>query len=347
MRYDFYATGPHYAEHLAPIWQALDPEERGIFVAHRIAAPELRRQGVDHMVGRITGGSRRPCVVASWADARDARHRVVFLVEHGVGQTYGDRHPSNPGGTKREHVGLFLCPNRRVAELNKAAYPGALAIVVGSPKMDRWHGAAAKDGDPGNSSPVVAFSWHWQNPQAPESKWALEHYQNRLPAIIAELQAEGIEVLGHGHPRHRRFFERLWHRLGVEFVPRFDDVLARADLYVCDNSSTLYEFASTGRPVLALNAPWYRREVRHGLRFWSHVPGLQCDEPGDVVPMVHEALQDPPHAVKTRHRAVHAAYAFVDGGASVRAVEAMRVAAMDQFPEEAPERWRRAATSGV
>ena len=50
----------------------------------------------------------------------------------------------------------------------------------------------------------------------------------------------------------------------------FDEVMERSTLYICDNSSTLYEFASTGRPVVVLNAPWFRRDIEHGLRFWEH-----------------------------------------------------------------------------
>ena len=83
------------------------------------------------------------------------------------------------------------------------------------------------------------------------------------------LVSVGHHRLVQGSPRHRsrppeppREAIRFYEAHGIEYVPDFDDVLRRADVYACDNSSTLYEFASTGRPVVVLNAPWYR---------WKHI----------------------------------------------------------------------------
>jgi hypothetical protein len=106
-------------------------------------------------------------------------------------------------------------------------------------------------------------------------------------------------------------------------VPDFADVCRRADVYVCDNSSTLYEFASTGRPVVVLNSPQYRGTVNHGLRFWdaAHV-GLHAwpgDNLGDVV---ERALQDPPKAREDREDALDIVYAYRTGGAQ-RAADAI------------------------
>lgn len=109
------------------------------------------------------------------------------------------------------------------------------------------------------------------------------------------------------------WFRTFWPRLKVPFLLSFDEVLEQADLYVTDNSSTLMEFASTSRPVLVLNAPWYRRDVHHGLRFWDAIPGMQVDEPGDLLEGIKLALDDSPELQAARRYAVQYVYSDVDG----------------------------------
>jgi len=133
-------------------------------------------------------------------------------------------------------------------------------------------------------------------------------------------------VLGHGHPRLWSRIARRWQSLGVEPVRELAEVLERADVLVADNTSAMFEFASLGRPVVVLNAPWYRRDVEHGLRFWSHVPGVQVDHRGLLVPAVDEALRNPDATAAQRAAATRAAYAHTDGMAAARAAQAIREA---------------------
>jgi hypothetical protein len=63
-------------------------------------------------------------------------------------------------------------------------------------------------------------------------------------------------------------------------VASLREVQRRAAVYVCDNSSSMYEFAATGRPVVVLDLPegrikgiGYRRNINHGLRFWDALFG--------------------------------------------------------------------------
>lgn len=324
---DFAAAQRHYVDHLLPIWCALEPSERGEFYVARTVADHLEALGVTPTIG--IGGARWRqglVVVASYPDLKRTGGRPAALVEHGAGQDYGDQNPSNPGGTNRENVRLFLCPSESVAERNRRAYPDAAVAVVGCPKLDAWHNLEPSDARvpacKGSGHPVVAVAFHWDNTQAPESRWALPHYLEQLSTL-----ARRYSLIGHGHPRAWGHLQSIWRSLEVEPVAQFSEVLDRADLYVCDNSSTLYEFASTGRPVLCLNAPWYRRDVSHGLRFWDHPPGLQVDEPGELEAMVALALSDPPEAREIRARGVGHAYAFVDGRAAERSAQALRQAA--------------------
>ena len=122
---------------------------------------------------------------------------------------------------------------------------------------------------------MVAVSFHWQGYECPEWRNALPWYRSAIVALSKE-----VHVIGHAHPNQPREAIRFYEAHGIEYVPDFDDVLRRADVYACDNSSTLYEFASTGRPVVVLNAPWYRKEADHGLRFWDAANvGVNVEEP--------------------------------------------------------------------
>lgn len=136
--------------------------------------------------------------------------------------------------------------------------------------------------------------------------------------IIQRFRAQGWKVIGHGHPRDDHAKKR-WESMGVEWVATDDEVFRRASLLIADNTSLMYEFASLGRPVLALNAPWYRRDVEHGLRFWSHVPGMQIDTPERLWDLDLDAYVSSPEVEMLRERAAVEAYAHVDGHAAQRA----------------------------
>ena len=89
-----------------------------------------------------------------------------------------------------------------------------------------------------------------------------------------------------------------------------------------DNSSIGWEFLSLDRPVVWLNAPWYRRNVNYGLRFWDFADaGVQVEEPHDLRFAITEALMDTNRA--RRREAVADIYAYTDGRASERAARAI------------------------
>lgn len=329
---DFLATEPHYLDHLVPIWHELQPHERGRFYITRTMLQHADLRGIERArLGKIPPPDSGPLIVtAAHKDSRRVPLRRVALVEHGAGQTYmldtgePDRNPSNPGGTHRDNVSLFLCPNYDVAGRNRAAYPGAAVEVIGCPKLDRWHsdtwwGTTRWQEDP----PTVAVAFHWDNHQVPESRWAYPHYSR----VLAQIAEEWPGAIGHAHPRAIGRLVPALTKAGLQVAADFVDVLNEADVLVCDNSSVLYEFASTGRPVVVLNAPWYRREVSHGLRFWEAIPGLEVEEPGELGPAITLALEDPAGVAIMRQQAIERVYAYTDGQASRRAADALRAVA--------------------
>jgi hypothetical protein len=321
-----------FIDHLAPVWRALP--ERGRFLtdaalveyaasrgieAEAIDADALRRSSRPP-IARIEDGPQ--AFVASIGDTKVARrlgYRRFAFIEHGAGQAYNGvrgmaaRHPSYAGGGDREDVELFLVPNDYSADLWRAAYPAARVEVVGSPRLDDLPRRVAGPG------PVACVSFHWPAYVCPEAGTALGHYAKVLPELAAAFPGR---VIGHAHPKGDwpARMARLYRRWGIPFVADFDEVCRRADVYVCDNSSTIFEFAATGRPVVVLNSPEYRRNVHHGLRFWEAATvGLQVNEPADLIATVQDALQDAPEQQVARESALRLIYAQRAGSAATAA----------------------------
>jgi hypothetical protein len=235
--------------------------------------------------------------VASIGDTKIARrlgYRRFAFIEHGAGQAYvgqagpNGRNPSYAGGIDREDTELFLVPNEYSAQLWHAAYPDATVEIVGCPRLDTL---PARQLDPIAPGTTIAVSFHWPAYVCPESGTSVGTFG---PAL-ADL-AKRFHVIGHAHPKGDwpERMQRVYRKAGIEFVRDFDEVCRRADLYAVDNSSTLFEFAATGRPVVVLNGQDYRRNVHHGGRFWDWATvGLQVDDPARLGDTIEEALADP------------------------------------------------------
>lgn len=311
------ATRPHYARHVDSVWRHIHPSLRG-----------------EH-VDTITVGQTPPedvVMVGSYDDYLASRgHRCIY-VEHGAGQSYpGDGrsfglkgyHGVEPG----PRVVGYISPRAGVAESW-----GRPAFAAGCPALDDVVGR------PYPHAPCVAVTFHWDARRVcPEARSARDHYLPGLRGWIRVLRDQGFEVIGHWHPRQPTA-RHVWRHLDVEPVQSVDDVFERATVLVADNTSLLYEFAALDRPVLVLNAPWYRRTVHHGLRFWDHVPGWQIDTPDDLVhfDLAHYQSTDP--SARLRHDAVGYCYARIgDAGPAAAAwigqlVVGLEVPELDRDP---------------
>ncbi len=333
MAVDFVALAPHYIDHLAPVYEALSASERGCFHTSR----GLRAYATQRRVFARGCGNRRrlidklragrgPIVTAGYGDLRlaNASGRPQIFFNHGAGFRYSGDFPGYCGSSAgRDRVTLFLEPSETSAAWSRRACPGASAVAVGCPKLDAWH-VRAREGwiKPRGRVPTIAVSFHHDAGPVPEMRSAFPHYRESLGALAREMN-----VVGHAHPKWGSALRPLFDRFGIRYEPTFERVLEIADVYACDTSSTIYEFASTDRPVVLLNAPWYRRSWIHpgNPRFWEHADvGLQCDEPGDLVEVIRAALEDPEPVGARRREAVRAVYAAIDGTAAERAAEAIR-----------------------
>lgn len=301
---DAYASYAHLVDHLAPIWQALDDAQRGTFyVGARRLLAYCAAIGIDAVPGSPPPRPPDPVLVANHHDLDHlAPGRAGIFVEHGAGQHYADVpvHPSYSGGERRAKVQLFLALNGATAARDAKASPLAQVVVVGSPRLDAL-GSAPR---PRRERPVVALCWHWDCNLVPETRWAWPHYRRAAAALTAQ-----FTVLGHGHPRVWPRLERDYQALGIEPVASFAEVVRRADVVVVDNTSAGPEAAACGLPVVWANAPWYRRAVTHGGRFWTWPRGqVTCDEPDELAGAVVEALGDEHHVVRAREGMVDSIY---------------------------------------
>lgn len=313
-----YASESQFIDHLAPVWKALP--ERGLFIVPRTLRDWAVSRGITPSVDYPDATTREPVLVASYGDVKRVRRhgwtRIAFI-EHGIGQSYGgdrkaDLSGSYAGGIDRGDVGLFLVPNETCAARWRAAYPAATVEVVGCPKLD-----TAPAFEP-SAEPIVAISFHWECRLTQETRSTAAYYG----PVLADL-AERFLLIGHGHPRAFAGdrLEKRYRKAGIEIVLDFEEVQRRASVYVCDNSSSIYEFAATGRPVVVLNEPagriagrGYRQEVSHGLRFWEAADvGINVWKPADLPAAIEAALADDHRTA--REAALDIVYAYRHGAA--------------------------------
>lgn len=335
MKLDFFARRPHYLDHLAPVWNALPPARRGTFhIAQELetyARQELREPCLEIFEGGIPSGDH-PIVTAAYGDLNKVirnPNRTIITMEHGVTQGFETAAYPNARIGNRLRVDLALLPNEYVARRFRAVRETPCE-VIGTPKMDPWFYAPFFEfPDQYTQSvsllhrrkPVIAIAFHWgdRNSDPAESGSAFEHYRAILPALAAR-----YKVIGHAHPlaspEHRQAFEQA----GIEWVEDFREILLRADVYLNDLSSTMYEFLVTGKPVVILNAPWFRRNVQWGIRFWDYSDvGLMVENPGELLDAIDRTLGDyGAICAQARHRAVADLYPHA-GSSAQRAVEVL------------------------
>lgn len=327
MPLDFFARQPHYIDHLAPVWKALPSNQRGIFtVAAELidyAHDELGNLGKIEVYNSAWLSGDCPILTAGFGDmlraARESTRKIISM-EHGTGHAFGKAAYPNGKG-RRDLVNLFLMPNEYTARLSRSVR-ATRCEVIGTPKMDEW--ARGQDlsiliQEPKHNPPVIAIAFHWGNKHAkpPESGSAFEHYKDILSRL-----AKSYNIIGHGHPLAAHIYKAEFERAGIEWVVDFREVLRRADVYINDLSSTMYEFLVTGKPVIVLNAPWFRREARWGIRFWDYSDvGINVENPDELFGAIDRTLAEYGTIYENeRRRAVRDLYPYA-GCSAERAAE--------------------------
>ena len=307
MRIDVVCSEAHYLRHMMPIWAELPDEFRG--VVHRLPDDGIvTRPAMGHLA-----------MVAGWQDIAPLRGQCEMIyVEHGSGQTYSDR-PHDPsysgsGGDRHQGVIGYICPSQTVAD--RWLKP---SVAVGCPKMDHLIGMEP----PGVDPPTVCFAWHWPCKMSPEASSAWEHYEKEFDEIVLRFQAQGFRVVAHEHPKWRGEMERRMRGFGLEILTYDEQVFEQANILIVDNSSLATEMMLLGRPVIWMNAPWYRRDVDHGGRFWDWTVGHPCVDSAEELMLTNlwDLIQPPYVNAYCIEDTARLAYAHTDGSSSKRAAE--------------------------
>jgi hypothetical protein len=330
---DFFAGEKHYFDHLYNIWERIPEKFKGDFYISNNVEKEIQEHvnkfniNYKFIQDNCVKTNRYLCVAGLNSFDLDADN--IILVNHGAGQSYrsenGRISRSYAGGEGRQNVRMFIQPNYYAAELDAKNNPSAKQAVVGCTKLDKWHQKTLSNKIKKKSKiPVIAISFHFDCHVCPETRSAFGYYESQLPMLANKNMAKEWEIIGHSHPRALDILKPYYQEHGIEVVENFEEVMERADLYIMDHMSTLYEFASTGRPVVVLNAPWYRREVEHGLRYWECADiGINVEHPAELESAIKYALEDPLEQKMKRERALTKVYAYRDGMATQRAADAI------------------------
>ena len=318
-RLSIFARQRHYIDHLVPVWNALPLERRGVFyVGAAVREYAISKVG-NHKI-QVNEGLSFPddaiILTCAYGDmsraAQNGAYKVIHM-EHGTGHTFGTAAYPNGKG-KRSLIDLFLYPNeytaRKAFEVRSTRYE-----VIGTPKMDEWI-PAPRPRKPADPTIAIAFHWGERNANPPESGTAWEHYEECLEDL-----SHAYRLIGHGHPLAAEKYKREFEARGIEYVENFADVMKRADIYINDLSSTLYEFLVTGKPVIVLNAPWFRRNVHHGIRFWDYSNvGVNVEGP-DHLSRAIDATLSAYELVRLQERftALHDLYPYLGKSAMIAA----------------------------
>ena len=308
MKLDFYASEQHYFDHIVPIWGLLPKEFRGTFYV----SEKIKSSHNDIIVGKPNDNIT---LVSSYSDYLLTKGKVIYM-EHGIGNTYSNESPYYAGGIGKDRVVLFLNNHVLTHNKNKKAYPNAKHIIIGTPKSD-----SIKEKSMSNNIYTICFSFHWECQVSPETMSAFDFYKNHV--VYLSKQKE-FNLIFHGHPKDDNKWNEFCKINSIKRVKSFEEVINVADLYICDNSSTIYEFILTGKPVIVLNAPWYRKSVNHGIRFWSYIPGPQINNPSDLFSMIIEMLKNPKYWIEERNNIIKVLYPHLGNSSNITTNEIIK-----------------------
>lgn len=273
---------------------------------------------VESDIGNITADY---VVVFSYRDLKlvdDLGKKIIFC-DHGTGLFYNEPHPSYAGSDlKRENVVLRLSPNKAHAKKETETITCPIE-VIGIPKLDRY---AKKGYRIRKGTPRVAISFHFDCKVNPETRSGFGYFKDILPIL-----KHNFITYGHGHPRLIDLIEHHYRANAIPIKKDFyNEVLEKVDCYICDNSSTIWEFLITKKPVVLLTPPFYRKDIEHegNPRFWKYANiGPEVTDPTKIVEAVNDAINNHEKYLPAILEAREEVLGFTDGECAERAYQAI------------------------
>jgi hypothetical protein len=325
---DFFARKSHFLDHSVPIHIEMGGfgnfyvppslEEYALKSGVKPYVLKPMTKGNDQEVAPPLAGN--PLVVASIGDfemAWNAGRRSIILMEHGPGLTFPGNSSYAGNFGLRAKAQLTLAPNQLVYNKTAASIPNMKQEIIGTPMLDPlFENFFFRETFP--SKPTIAIAFHWDGSRvAPEAGNAYRHYSRILPTLAKQSL---FKLIAHGHPRNLKELAPYYESIGIEVVYDFREVTSRAQILINDCSSIAYMFLATGNPVILLNAPWFRRNVNHGLRFWEYTDiGEMVDSPGELLNAIDKTLLEPTARIRERMTALNDLFPY-PGNSAQRAV---------------------------
>jgi len=164
---------------------------------------------------------------------KDGEAHTIYI-EHGVGL---QRHREKRLECLRK-ADLRLVPNE-LSQGELKTKMGLDSTIIGTPKLDRLVRI------PKPEKLALCFSFHWTDSKS------IHAYADAM----SYLMAMGITVYGHAHPRIWDEMAQIYDSLDIQPLESFEQVVENATVYLCDHSSTLYEWMALGRPAVQLYRP--------------------------------------------------------------------------------------------
>jgi len=292
----FYASRSHLIDHLAPVFHQFGSEQAQFWVMPALidyawskgieAFPSERQAGLYYPTAKGDAA-----VVCASNDAQSVHkvngHRKIILMEHGPGIVFPHNAGYAGGDGIRRKVNLFLPPNQLVYNKTAQTMPGARQVIIGTPMLDKWSTITF----PLPTEVKVFISFHWNGAGVqPEAGTALDHYKKVLPFLAKRTE---FQIVGHGHPRIMDDLIPLYNDCEIQWTRDFEDVIRDGYVYLNDASSTIY-MAGIFMPVIFLNAPWFRKDINFGLRWWEYTDfGSHCEEPKELLGLIERTLANP------------------------------------------------------
>lgn len=311
MPFDFLARQAYYIDHLAPIWNALPENERGEFFVmgpkeyalKRLKSPKIQDYteegecGINPIITAAYGDAVRAADI--WAKKGLKRH--VTLLEHGVGLTFGKAAYADGLG-QRGNFSLIPVQSLYVKEKVHPELKDIPHPVVGVPKLDKYYESFNQE-HPMPKRPTIAFAFHHgdklSRPAEVGSAW--QHYADSFPLL-----PQKYRWIFHAHPSTQPPLLEVYKQWGLEVIADLDDVFEQADVLISDCGSSAYEFCTTGKPVILLNAPWFDKKASWGIRFWDYSNiGPQVEGPSLLEAAVDRVVNNPNEFRESRRRMVH------------------------------------------